>query len=75
MSGNTGRHSALTCAKMAEPMEMPFGFWVVDSGAPKEACIRWGCTVAQPGEYDWTVHVRRRCDRFIKLHWPLVFYL
>ena len=33
----------------------------VDSGGSKEACIRWGCTLTQPGEYDWTVHVRRRC--------------
>ena len=23
--------------------------------------IWWGCTLAQPGEYHWTVHVRRRC--------------
>jgi len=21
-----------------------------------------GCTLAPPGEYDWTVHVRRRCS-------------
>jgi len=25
---------------------------VVDSGGPKEACIRWGCTLAPPAEYD-----------------------
>ena len=23
---------------------------------------RWGCTLAPPGEYDWTVRVRRRCS-------------
>jgi len=23
--------------------------WVVDSGGPKEACVTWGCTFAQPG--------------------------
>jgi len=33
-----------------------------------------GCTLAQPGEYDWTVHVRRRCGLFVKLFWPLVAY-
>jgi len=27
---------------------------------PKEACIRWGCTLAPPGEYHWTVHMRQR---------------
>jgi len=24
-------------------------------------CTRWRCTLVQPGEYDWTVHVRRWC--------------
>jgi len=46
--------------------------WFVDSGGPKEACIRWGCTLAHPGEYDWTVHVRRRCSLFVKLVWHLL---
>ena len=26
-----------------------------------------GRTLVQPTEYDWTVHVRRRCSRFVKL--------
>jgi len=26
----------------------------------REACIKWSCTLAQPGEYDRTVHVRQR---------------
>ena len=33
------------------------------------------CTLAQPGESDWTVRVRRRCDLFLKLLWPLVFFM
>jgi len=33
----------------------------MDSGGSKETCIRWGCTLAPSGEYDWTVHVRWRC--------------
>jgi len=33
--------------------------WDLNMGGPKEACV--GCTLAQPGEYHWTVHVRRRC--------------
>jgi len=41
---------------------------------PKEACVRWGCTLAQPGEYDWTVHVWRRCGLFVKLLWPLILF-
>jgi len=28
---------------------------------PVRCKCRWGCILAQPGEYDWTVHVRRRC--------------
>jgi len=35
--------------------------WVVDSGGPKEARVTRVCTLALPGEYDWTVHVRRLC--------------
>jgi len=30
----------VSCAKTAEPIEMPV--WVIDSGGPKEECIRWG---------------------------------
>jgi len=32
--------SAVSCAKTAEPIEMPFK--IVDSGGPKEEFIRWG---------------------------------
>jgi len=31
-----------------------------------------GCTLAPPGEYDWTERVRWRCGLFVKLLWPLV---
>ena len=27
---------------------------------PKEPCITWGCTLAPPGEYDWTIRARWR---------------
>jgi len=36
--------------------------WCVDSGWSKEACIRRRCTLVQPGEYDWTFHVRRHAS-------------
>jgi len=39
--------------------------WGMDSGGPREACLRCGCTLAPPNEYDWTVHVRRRCSLFV----------
>jgi len=26
--------------------------WAMNSGGPSEGCVRWGCTLAQPGEYD-----------------------
>jgi len=35
--------------------------WDLDSGGPKEVCITWGCTLAPPGEYHWTVHVWQWC--------------
>jgi len=43
--------------------------WVVDSSGPKQ---RVGCTLAQPCEYNWTVHVRRWCGLFVRFLWPLV---
>jgi len=39
----------VSCAKMAEQIEMPFGLW---TRGPKEACVTWGCTLAPPGEYE-----------------------
>jgi len=53
----------------------PDASWDVDSGGSKEACIRWRCTVAQPGEYDWTIYVWQQCGHCVKLLWPLVSLL
>jgi len=40
MPRHARRHSDVNCAKMAERIEMTFELHV-DSGGPKEACIRW----------------------------------
>jgi len=64
------RDSAMSRAKTAEPIEVPFG--LLTRLGPEEACIRLGSTLLPPGEYDWNVHVRRRCGIFVKLLWPLV---
>jgi len=40
MPGHARLYSAVSCAKVAEPIEMPFG--CLDSDAPKEACVTWG---------------------------------
>jgi len=37
----------------------------------KETCFTCGCTLAPPGEYDWTAHVRRRCGLFVEVLRPL----
>jgi len=37
MSGHVGHHSAMNCAKMAEPIEVPFGLWTRVGGRLKEA--------------------------------------
>ena len=34
-----------------------------------------GCTLAPPGEYHWTIHVRQRCGLFVKLFGPLVIII
>jgi len=56
----------------SEPRKNGWTHRVVDSGWPKEACVTLGCTLVLPREFDWTVHVRRRCGLFVKLLWPLV---
>jgi len=32
------------------------------SGGSKEPCVTWGCTLAQPGKYSWTVRVWLPCN-------------
>jgi len=49
--GHARPHSAVSCTKMAEPIEMPFGL-IVDLSWPNEVCVISGCTLAPPGEYD-----------------------
>jgi len=39
------RHSAVSCAKMVEPIEMPFGLW------HRVGRSKHGVTLAPPGEY------------------------
>ena len=47
-------HSAVSPAKTAEPINMPFGAWTrVEPWEPSgEQRIRWECTLAPHGEYD-----------------------
>jgi len=53
----------VSCAETAEPIDLPFGLWNVDSGGLKEAQVQsyslgganvptWECTLTPPGEYD-----------------------
>jgi len=63
--------SAMSCAKTAEPVKMPFGVW--NRMGPKKHVLD-GVTLAQSGEYDWTVYMRLWCGLFVKLLWPLVVY-
>jgi len=43
---------------MAELIKMLYAMWTCGL---EEACIRWGCTLALPGEYSWTIHVWWQC--------------
>jgi len=49
----------VSLAKTAEPIKIPFGLWTRVQA--EEGTIRRWCTLAQPGEYNWTVCVQRRC--------------
>jgi len=44
------RHSDMNCATTAEPIEMLFVLWIMDSGGPKAACIRWGLDTRVKGQ-------------------------
>jgi len=57
-----------------EPCKIRWTDRNLDSVGSRDACrpIRWECTLAPRGEYDWTVHVRRRRGLFVKLLWPFV---
>jgi len=39
--------SAVRCAETAEPIDLLFGLWSVDSNGPKESCVRWGSSRAE----------------------------
>jgi len=49
---------------MAEPIDMPFGSWTWVSPKKHGLGGYCGCTLAQPGEYHWTIHVPWRCSLF-----------
>jgi len=64
MPGHARRHSAVSCAKIAEPIDMRFGLWT-RLGRRKHKFNRirqvapsWEGIFAQPGEHDWTQSVR-----------------
>jgi len=44
-------------------------------GPRKHALDHRGCTLAPPGEYIWTVRMRRQCGLLVKLLRPLIIYL
>jgi len=48
--------------------------WFMDSGGPKEPCIRLGFILKPTGEHDWTVHVRRRCGLLSDYFDRLLFF-
>jgi len=52
--------TVVSLAKAAEPIDMPFGMWTRVGPTPRKHILD-GVTLASPGEYGWTVHVRRRC--------------
>jgi len=82
--GNARWHSAISCAKMAEPIDLPI--WVVDSGGLKEPQVQlylpggtnvpWReGTFSQHGEYNWTVHLRRWCGLMSNYFDHLFYFL
>jgi len=54
---------AVSCTKTAEPIEMPFGIWALCG--PRKHVLVEGVHWPPPGEYHWTVYVRRRYSLFM----------
>jgi len=69
MSGHARRHFAVSCAKIAEPTDFPFGLWtrVAEESTRSivfvrlRQCALMTGTFAQTGEFDCTVRLPRRC--------------
>jgi len=57
---NVSGLSAVSSAKVAELIEMPFGIWT--RVGPGKQHSQMGCTLAPSGEYDRTVHGCWRCE-------------
>ena len=57
------RTLCVSCAKTAEPIEMPFGLWI--QVVPGKYVLHREYRLAPPSEYDWTVRVRRRCGHML----------
>jgi len=51
----------MSCAKVAELVEMPFGFWT-QVGPRKDVLGR-----VHTGKYHWTLCVRQRCGFFCQI--------
>jgi len=58
--------TTVSCAKMAEPIKMPFGLWT-QVGWRKH--VLHGGTLAPSDECDWSVRVRRRCGLESNYFW------
>jgi len=69
MPGHARRHSKMSCAKVAEPIEMSFGLWT-RAGLRKDVLGGVRCTLAPLDEYHWTVHLRWRCGLLSNCHFP-----
>jgi len=61
----------MSCAKTAEKMiNFLFGLWLGWAEASTVQSYLPG-GARQPGEHNWTIHLRQRCG-YVKLLWPLV---
>ena len=67
MPQRAGRRTAVSCAKMAEPIEMSFGLWTL-VGPRKHVLL--GYTLAPPGEYDWIVRIWLPCKNIEPIEMP-----
>jgi len=62
MPGHARRHSAVSCTKMAEPIDLPFELWtrLGLKEAQVQSCPHKLNVPLREGEYGFTVRLRRR---------------
>jgi len=65
---------AVSCAKTAQPMKMPFGIWTLVGPRKHVLCIRWECTLA-PSDDHTEPYMWGGNAAYCQITWTTCYYL